>query len=984
MMQIFRSTDSSRNKKRQNAAVITLILMIMAIPVAVLISYYGYTNQLAGLYIPAALLFATTAFSFFTLSLIRKDRANLAMIITMAVSLIDALSVILIVKGVGLLVAALILVILLSITGLALTNKYTVPGIISALIFGFVAILLDTLLSGTDRIQVSQLEQYTPYLILGIALLIVLILFREFNNFGLQVKITLGIILTGGITVATLALFGLNSTSTILASLSQKYEDNVTSSTEAEIFNKVQAEADKTNTLFQEITNDLSGIAEYRANLDIQSVDFSVGNYWNASERLTQLPDGQFGNSKIEPASVFVPNTHPLDESMLADLNTSIYLNFLGPSFLDTHPEVSAVYYASASGYTVYYPNIDLARKLAPDFDPTQQLFYQIATPEQNPERLPLWTKPYQDPAGAGLIVTVSTPVYSKNGAFKGVVGANIKLSSLLEKISSIQLGANDLVFLVDKNGLILAMPEKGYQIFGLEPEQVDLNKNAEQTILDTDSKIMLFAAQRIVISRSNLIHLPINEAETYLAIATLESTEYKLVIFAPANELNSQILASRAEIQGEVESVLQNASLVLITLFLGALLISLWVGQIITRPLKHLTKAVEGIAGGNLSTRVDLKSQDETGILAKSFNSMADRLSETLNGLEERISERTRQLERISENNAYRAAQFESIARISSIISSTQTIDRLLPQIAETISDRFNFYHVGIFLLDVHKEYAVLVAANSDGGKKMLERGHRLRVGETGIVGYVTHSGQPRVALDVGKDSIFFNNPDLPETHSEIALPLQVGTEIIGALDVQSTKTNAFSQEDVNILSTLADQVSIAIQNAKSYQQSREALEQAEIASAQLSEQQWRQFLGKQDLHGYHFDGVDAKQLNSSSQKPPHSIAIPLILRGTQIGTLKLSTPNPSREWSEDEIALAQATAERTALAIENARLLQEAQKRASKEKTIGQISAKIGSLVNLDNIIQSTVQELGNTLPGTDVAIHFLSGKSQTQQAD
>ncbi|HNO30432.1 MAG TPA: hypothetical protein PKI78_01505, partial [Anaerolineales bacterium] len=97
-----------------------------------------------------------------------------------------------------------------------------------------------------------------------------------------------------------------------------------------------------------------------------------------------------------------------------------------------------------------------------------------------------------------------------------------------------------------------------------------------------------------------------------------------------------------------------------------------------------------------------------------------------------------------------------------------------------------------------------------------------------------------------------------------------------------------------------------------------------------------------------------------------------------------KLSTPNPSREWSEDEIALAQATAERTALAIENARLLQEAQKRASKEKTIGQISAKIGSLVNLDNIIQSTVQELGNTLPGTDVAIQFLSGKSQTQQAD
>jgi len=983
-MQTVRPTDLLKERKKENASIIVRVLMAMSIPTAALFTYYGYLNQRPSLYIPAALLFATIAFSLFTLGLVRRGQVDTAMTITIGIFLVNIFSVVFIVKGLAPIAAGAVLVVLLSIAWLALTPKYSIAGLISALGFAFLVILVDILLGPETRTQVSQLEQYTPYILLAITVPIILLLIREFNNFGLQIKITIGVLITGGITVATLALFVLNSTSSILGSLSTKYEEHVTESTETQIFNTVQAEADKTSLLFEEIINDLREIAEYRSNLDAQSADFSDGNYWNATEHLFRLSGGQYGNSRSDPASVFIPSLYPPNEKMLSDLNISSYLNFLAPGFLASHPNVSGIHYTSAMGYLIYYPNSDITRILPADFDPMQQMAYQIAAPDQNPERQVVWSKPYQDPAGTGLIVTASYPVYSKNGKFLGVAGANIQLTSLLAWVSSQKLGENDLAFLVDKNGIILAMSDKGYDLFGLEPEILKTNETAGQTILDTKSEIMLFAAQRIVISRSNLLQLPINGVDSYLAIASLTSTDYKLVIFAPASELNNEIIASRTEIQKEVDQAVQNATLILVALFLGALLVSLFVGQIITQPLKRLTSAVEGIAGGNLSTRVDLNSQDETGMLARSFNSMADRLSETLNGLEERISDRTRQLEKINENNIYRAAQFESIARIASIISSTQTLDRLLPQITETISERFNFYHVGIFLLDVHKEYAVLAAANSEGGKRMLERNHRLRVGETGIVGFVTHSGQPRVALDVGKDSVFFNNPDLSETHSEIALPLQVGTEIIGALDVQSTVTNAFSQEDVNILAALADQVSIAIQNARSYQQSREALEQAEIASAQLSEQQWRQFLGKQSLHGYHFDGVDAKRLSANSQKPSHSIAIPLILRGTQIGTLKLSSPNPMREWSEDEIAVAQATAERTALAIENARLLQEAQKRASKESTISQISAKIGSLVNLDNIIQTTVQELGNTLPGTDVAIQFLSGRSDHQQVD
>jgi GAF domain-containing protein/HAMP domain-containing protein len=480
-------------------------------------------------------------------------------------------------------------------------------------------------------------------------------------------------------------------------------------------------------------------------------------------------------------------------------------------------------------------------------------------------------------------------------------------------------------------------------------------------------------ATARIINGETGIATILVNNTNNYISFAPLVTPNYRLAVIAPESEFTAELVASNAEIQQKTESTVQGIAIMLISLFIGAIIVSLWVGQLITGPLVRLTQTAEKIAQGNFTARANVETQDETGTLATSFNSMAERLNDTLLGLEKRVSDRTQELESANEGIIRRAAQFESIARIARTISSTQTMDTLLPHITETISEQFGFYHVGIFLLDNHREYAVLVAANSAGGKKMLARNHRLLVGGAGIVGFVTNAGQPRVALDVGLDAAFFNNPDLPDTHSEIALPLRIGTEIIGALDVQSIEPNAFSQEDVNILSILADQVGIAIQNARSHQQSREALAQAEAASTQMSGQQWKRFFASQPGEGYYFDGIDAKNMKLSDKQSAHSLAIPLTLRGTRIGTLRLSASDPNRTWTEDEIAMAQATAERTALAVESARLLQEAQKRAAKERTIGDISAKIGGLVNIENILQTAIQELGNTMPNTDIAIQF-----------
>lgn len=360
--------------------------------------------------------------------------------------------------------------------------------------------------------------------------------------------------------------------------------------------------------------------------------------------------------------------------------------------------------------------------------------------------------------------------------------------------------------------------------------------------------------------------------------------------------------------------------------------------------------------------------------------------------GLEKMVQTRTAELDFANQRIEHRAKQFEAIAQVARSISSTQNFDILLPQITNLISREFGFYHAGIFLMDQQKEYAVLSAANSVGGQSMLERNHRLRVGETGLVGYVTSTGKARVALDTGADAVFFNNPDLPETRSEIALPLRVGEDIIGALDVQSIDPNAFDQEDINVLSTLADQVSIAIQNVRQYEETRKALAESEVLSRQFIQTGWQQFTKRQNLIGIRHTGAKAtllysKKNNRKGEDIPNrdqtrakargvSLSLPVKLRGEVIGSVDVRSV-ANRQFDQDELDIVTAIIERAAIAMENARLLSESQKRAEKERTIGEISAKISAQSDIDELLKTAAQELNRTLPGTEIAIQLKNGQ-------
>ncbi len=197
-------------------------------------------------------------------------------------------------------------------------------------------------------------------------------------------------------------------------------------------------------------------------------------------------------------------------------------------------------------------------------------------------------------------------------------------------------------------------------------------------------------------------------------------------------------------------------------------------------------------------------------------------------------LSQRTKELER-------RTRYLEANSAVARDVASELNPEILLRRTVILVTEQFNFYHAGIFLIDSGAEYAVLRAASSEGGQRMLERNHRLRVGAEGIVGYVAHQGMSCVALDTGVDAVYFDNPDLPDTRSEAALPLRVRGQIIGVLDVQSTQPEAFNDDDISVLQTLADQIAVALQTAQLFQQVEQSMEAQRQAYGELSQKAWK-----------------------------------------------------------------------------------------------------------------------------------------------
>jgi len=404
---------------------------------------------------------------------------------------------------------------------------------------------------------------------------------------------------------------------------------------------------------------------------------------------------------------------------------------------------------------------------------------------------------------------------------------------------------------------------------------------------------------------------------------------------------------------------------------------------QYLLSPLARLTATADKVAAGDHDARAIINSEDEIGLLGRSFNSMADQLSNLIRTLEDQVSERTQALERTTE-------QLRAAAIIGNKAASMHDLDELLTQATELISEKFGYYHAGIFFVDPYRKYAVLKAANSAGGQRMLARQHKLEVGAEGIVGYVTATGEARIALDVGQDAVFFNNPDLPQTRSEMALPLIAGGKILGALDIQSTKGKAFTEADITTLQVLADQIAIAIENARLFEEGRKALATVQRVYGEQSHLSWKDLIHREKKYGYRSASDDNvypiqdKDLdetlketirkNETKLEADNLVAdIPINVRGKPVGAIRLAKPDYATAWTERDLNLAKTLTEELSQAMENARLFDETRRQADRERVIGDITNRMQATMNVESVVRFAADEFYELLGLEEVTIYL-----------
>jgi GAF domain-containing protein len=370
-------------------------------------------------------------------------------------------------------------------------------------------------------------------------------------------------------------------------------------------------------------------------------------------------------------------------------------------------------------------------------------------------------------------------------------------------------------------------------------------------------------------------------------------------------------------------------------------------------------------------------RRQDELEKINSMLKTREQELQAAQRVMEERVSEHTRELAATSQLFMERAELLNSVVDTAQVLLSTLGFDQLLPLIVQMISRHFKFYHVGLYLLDEHKQRTVLMAYSGKDEPPTVQQGQQVGLSEHKLVELAVRTGQAQRSNDGRSDIRWIPDPALPNARAELVLPLTSAQIIIGALDFHADFEMEFSEEYVSILQILADLVTIALQNSFLYDKTQRTLREAEVSSRQISAREWRTWVESIQARGYRYDGIRAEPIKGTDDSSPEERriqSIPIRLRGRTIGTLRVRLSEGAPEWTEDDHAIAEATAERAALALEGARLLEEAKKRATREAFLSEMAAKLGASFRLDSILRDTVQQLGETLENSTVSFQLI----------
>ena len=423
----------------------------------------------------------------------------------------------------------------------------------------------------------------------------------------------------------------------------------------------------------------------------------------------------------------------------------------------------------------------------------------------------------------------------------------------------------------------------------------------------------------------------------------------YHHASMAAGAENNASIILQSFQFQSIV------ASLAIILL---GLLLAFFIFRSLTTPIDRMIQAFQKVEQGDFTQRVSAITADEVGELAIYFNRMVERLNILQSSLETQVKERT--------------AQLRATVQVSRAASAILDPDELIEQAVNLIAEEFGYYYVALFLCDSSGKWAELKNATGDAGRVLRENKHRLEIGGRNMVGSAISAREAKVVLDTGAGAVRFDNPLLPYTRSEIALPLIAGDRVLGALDAQSTRESEFDPEDIETLQTMANQIAIALENARLYQEAQRNLRDIRAIQRQYLLTSWNDLAEEKGDLSYENGELE-------DDRPVHESDFSITLRDQVIGQINLTG---EAEWTPEEKSMIEAIASQAALALENARLVEESQLAAHHERLVADITGKVWASTTIDGILQTAVKELGRALNASEAVVELkMDDNKETQ---